>query len=203
MPLSSCVKQARRSPSQVYKKSTGMLADLPDAVADRMPFNCSIQGVGISGPCKTPDYVPASHFINKSPQVTTASFIQPSADVTKPTRIRDCNEYPTANPTVPNHLGVPVGQPQISDAESYIDIQVAVPKELATDGIRFVTCPQVPGFIRIIITFYLRVIFVKSCSYRSSPFVAEKRMNKLRQFVLEICYSASATNQSSTRRRKT
>ncbi|KAF8567916.1 hypothetical protein P879_05078 [Paragonimus westermani] len=131
-----------------------MLADLPDAVADKMSFNCSLQGVGISGPCKTPDYVPASHFINKSmvtlsPQMTTASLTQPSADVTKPTRIRECNEYPTANLTIPNHLGVSVGQPQISDVQSYIDIQVTVPKELATDGIRFVTCPQVPGFLQI------------------------------------------------------
>ncbi|KAF5404548.1 hypothetical protein PHET_01944 [Paragonimus heterotremus] len=154
MPLSSCVKQARRSPSQLYKKSTAMLADLPDAVADRMPFNCSLQGVGVSGPCKTPDYVPASHFINKSMMtlplhVTTASLIQSSTDVTKPSQIRDCNEYPTANLVISTHPGRLVDQPQISDAQSYIDVQVAVPKELAAEGIQFVTCPQIPGFLQI------------------------------------------------------
>ncbi|KAF7258172.1 hypothetical protein EG68_04860 [Paragonimus skrjabini miyazakii] len=148
------VVRARRSPSQLYKKSAGMLADLPDATANRMPFNCSLQGVGISGPCKTPDYVPASHFINKSmmtlpPNATTASLNQSSADVTKLARIRDFNEYPTSNLVISTHLGRPVDQPQISNAQSYIDIQVAVPKELAAEGIQFVTCPQIPGFLQI------------------------------------------------------
>lgn len=42
---------------------TQLQSNLPDAVAGLMPFRCPLQGVGISGPCKTPDYVPASHFL--------------------------------------------------------------------------------------------------------------------------------------------
>ncbi|THD23197.1 putative membrane-associated guanylate kinase ww and pdz domain-containing protein 2 isoform 2 [Fasciola hepatica] len=50
--------------------------NLPDAVAGLMPFRCPLQGVGISGPCKTPDYVPASHFLASTSHVTNSPLTE-------------------------------------------------------------------------------------------------------------------------------
>ncbi|OON14080.1 PDZ/DHR/GLGF domain protein, partial [Opisthorchis viverrini] len=68
MPLLVCTRgePSNHSKTRNSSKTKGIASDLSDTIPVSVPLQSGIQGVGKSGPCETPDYVPASRFILQS-----------------------------------------------------------------------------------------------------------------------------------------
>ncbi|GAA52673.1 membrane-associated guanylate kinase WW and PDZ domain-containing protein 3 [Clonorchis sinensis] len=105
MPLLVC---ARGEPSNHSKnpngsKTNGSASDMSDTIPTSVPLESGIQGVGKSGPCETPDFVPASRFILQSelayassPETTNSFGSYPNMYSTAESRLAGGDETPNA-----------------------------------------------------------------------------------------------------------
>ncbi|KAG5448706.1 Membrane-associated guanylate kinase, WW and PDZ domain-containing protein 1 [Clonorchis sinensis] len=105
MPLLVC---ARGEPSNHSKnpngsKTNGSASDMSDTIPTSVPLQSGIQGVGKSGPCETPDFVPASRFILQSelayassPETINSFGSYPNMYSTAESRLAGGDETPNA-----------------------------------------------------------------------------------------------------------
>ncbi|CAL8107583.1 unnamed protein product [Calicophoron daubneyi] len=121
------------------------------AVTGFMPFRCVPQGVGTSGPCKTPDYVPASHFFhNASPKNTPpVKITNESSACGNGQRLTNDNSQ-TSSPIISPFSSPQGGVAQPSPGLLLVDIDVSLQSVRGSYGFQMSSSPARDGMFGIV-----------------------------------------------------
>ncbi|TGZ59438.1 hypothetical protein CRM22_009062 [Opisthorchis felineus] len=126
MPLLVCTRgeASNHSKNPNGSKTNGSASNMSDTIPISVPLQSGVQGVGKSGPCETPDYVPASRFILQSelacvpfPETTNSFGSYPNIYSTADSHLSRGDDIPTATSS---------GTCSSSKTTSYKDFEVTL-----------------------------------------------------------------------------